>query len=38
MPYFDYVCASDNLSICNDIMVYSTFDKHLVLIIILMML
>lgn len=30
MPYFDYVCASDNLSICNDIMVYSTFDKHLV--------
>ena len=30
MPYFDYVCASDNLNICNDIMVYSTFDKHLV--------
>lgn len=31
MPYFDYVCASDNLKICNDLIVYLTFDRQLVL-------
>lgn len=29
-PYFDYVCASDNFKICNDIMIYQTFEKKLV--------
>lgn len=29
-PYFDYVCASNTLSICNDIMIYQTFTKTLI--------
>ena len=29
-PYFDYVCASDNSDICNDIIIYKTFDNELV--------
>lgn len=30
-PYFDYVCASETSKICNDIMLYITFDKKLIL-------
>ena len=29
-PFFDYVCASDTSDICNDIMIYKTFDNELV--------
>ncbi len=28
-PYFDYVCSSDTSKICNDIMIYQTFDNKL---------
>lgn len=29
-PYFDYVCASDTSDICNDVIIYKTFDNELV--------
>ena len=29
-PYFDYVYASDNSDICNDVIIYKTFDNELV--------
>lgn len=29
-PYFDYICASDEISVCNSLMVYITFNKELV--------
>lgn len=29
-PYFDYVCASDTSVMCNDIMIYQTFENKLV--------
>ena len=29
-PYFDYVCASDTSIMCNDIMIYQTFENKLV--------
>ena len=30
-PYFNYICASNNTKLCNDIMLYLTFDNELVL-------
>lgn len=30
-PYFNYVCASDSSSLCEDIMIYLTFDNKLVM-------
>lgn len=29
-PYFNYICASDNSSLCNDIMLYQTFEDKLI--------
>lgn len=28
-PYFDYICASDNVDVCNSLLVYITFNKEL---------
>lgn len=29
-PYFDYICASESFSVCNNIMIYQTFENKLV--------
>lgn len=28
-PYFDYICASDNMNVCNNLLVYITFNDEL---------